>query len=79
MEKLHMQVSEIDSLPYYELEYTIEYYQEILEERNKEEQKQQKEQESKYNLGSYKNPAASLPKYKMPTAPQLRMPSMPHY
>ena len=58
-----MQVSEIDNMPYYELEYTIEYYQEMIEERNKEEQKQQKEQEGKYNVNQYRNVAKNnMPK-----------------
>lgn len=75
-----MQVSEIDMMPFYELEYTIEYYQEIIEERNKEEQKQQKEQESKYNVDSYKNSAKKMQNYKPSMTPHgFKMPSMPKF
>lgn len=80
-----MQVSEIDALPYYELEYTIEYYQEILEERNKEEQKQQKEQEEKYNVGKYQKNANAVSKNMSNYRPSMgsngkfRMPSMPRF
>lgn len=71
-----MQVSEIDNLPYYELEYTIEYYQEILEERNKEEEKQNKDLEGKYNINQYKN-VGNMSKFKMPSMPNVKMPSIP--
>lgn len=79
-----MQVSEIDNMPYYELEYTIEYYQEILDERNKEEQKQQKAQEDKYNIGQYQKQAKSMSnmsnyKPSMGTGGKFRMPSMPKF
>jgi hypothetical protein len=32
MEKLHVQPTELDMLPYYEFEYTLELYNEIIKE-----------------------------------------------
>lgn len=85
MEKLHLQPSEIDNMPYYELEYTIEYYQEILEERNKEEEKQQRAQEDKYNVGQYNrnvnNISRNMSNFKPLTSSggKFKMPSMPKF
>ena len=39
MEKLHVQPSEIDRLPYYEYEFTISIYNDIVKERNEKEGK----------------------------------------
>ena len=39
MEKLHIQPSELDMLPFYEYEYTIEMYNDIMKERNDKEEK----------------------------------------
>ena len=76
-----MQVSEIDNMPYYELEYTLEYYQEILEERDKEQNKQQKAQEEKYNIGQYQKQARSMSNMSnfkpSMSGGKFRMPSMP--
>ena len=52
MEKLNMQLSEIDSMPYYEYEYTLMYYNEILEDRKEAEKKNSKDYGDKYNVDS---------------------------
>lgn len=75
-----MQVSEIDNMPFYELEYTAEYYQEIIEERNKEQEKQQKDQEGKYNIDSYRKTANNIQRYKPAMTPgNFKIPSFPKF
>lgn len=64
MEKLHVQPSELDSLPYYEFEYMTEIYNEIVTERNAEEEKKNSEIEDKYS-SKYK-PSTQVSKMKMP-------------
>tara|TARA_R110001592_G_scaffold120545_1_gene324914 strand:- start:8253 stop:8468 length:216 start_codon:yes stop_codon:yes gene_type:complete len=69
MEKLHMQPSEIDSLPFYEYEYTVEIFNDILKERKDSELKNQGEA-NKYNTSSmkpnYKHPNIKMPNLKLP-------------
>ena len=58
MEKLHISPSEIDSMPYYEYEYTLFYYNEILEERQEAEKKNSKDYGDKYNVDSMQKKSA---------------------
>jgi hypothetical protein len=67
MEKLHIQPSEIDILPYYEFEYTVEIYNDIIKERNEAEKENNDQLEDKYK-SNFKVPN-SLPK-----VPNFRMP-----
>lgn len=71
MEKLHVQPTELDMLPYYEYEYTVELYNDIVKERNEEDRKQNREAEDKYNVsGMQKN----MSSYKSPSMPKISMP-----
>jgi hypothetical protein len=75
MEKLHVQPTELDMLPYYEYEYTVEIYNDIVKERNDEEKKQNKEAEDKYNVnGMQKNASKNMANYKNPSMPKISMP-----
>jgi len=75
MEKLHVQPSELDRLPYYELEYTIEEYNEILKERNEKSDKSAGAEMDKYNAGSMMSKAqSSLKGVKTPNMPSIRLP-----
>ncbi len=75
MEKLHVQPSELDMLPYYEYEYTVEIYNDIVKERNDEEKKQNKNSEDKYNLsGMQRNMTKGTAGYKNPSMPKISMP-----
>jgi hypothetical protein len=77
MEKLHVQPSELDRLPYYELEYTIEEYNEILKERNEKSDKSTGAEMDKYNVGNMMSKAqSSLKAPKMPSMPSIRMPKL---
>ena len=51
LEKLHLQPSELDLLPYYEYEYTLEMFNDIIKERNDQETKNNREMEDKYSIG----------------------------
>lgn len=75
MEKLHVQPSELDMLPYYEYEYTVELYNDIVKERNEEEKKQNQASEDKYNIGGMqKNMSRNMSAYKNPSLPKISMP-----
>ncbi len=75
MEKLHVQPTELDVLPYYEYEYTVEIYNDIVKERNDEEKKQNQGMEDKYNVsGMQKNMNKNMTGYKNPTMPKISMP-----
>lgn len=75
MEKLHIQPTELDMLPYYEYEYTVEIYNDIVKERNDEEKKQNQSMEDKYNMnGMQKNMSKNMAGYKNPTMPKVSMP-----
>jgi hypothetical protein len=71
MEKLHVQPSELDRLPYYELEYTVSAYNEILDERNRKEEENTKKDHDKYNMDSVKS---SMTKFSSPKMPSIKMP-----
>jgi hypothetical protein len=73
LEKLHLQPSELDLLPFYEYEYTLEIFNDLLKERNKQEQENTRDTQDKYNMdGVSANAQKSMSQYKMP-----KMPSMP--
>jgi hypothetical protein len=75
MEKLHVQPSELDMLPYYEYEYTLEIYNDIVKERNEEEKKQNRDAEDKYNVsGMQNNMSKGMSSYKTPSMPKISMP-----
>lgn len=76
MEKLHVQPSELDRLPYYELEYTIDEYNQILKDRN-ENSNTQPADVDKYNAGNLMSRAqSSLKNFKAPKMPTIKLPSM---
>lgn len=75
MEKLHIQPTELDMLPYYEYEYTVEIYNDIIKERNDEEKKQNASAEDKYNVnGMQKNMSKNMSNYKNTSMPKISMP-----
>jgi hypothetical protein len=75
MEKLHVQPTELDMLPYYEYEYTVEIFNDIVKERNDEEKKQNRDTEDKYNVsGMQKNMSRNMTGYKNPSMPKISMP-----
>jgi hypothetical protein len=77
MEKLHVQPSELDMLPYYEYEFTVDLYNDIVKERNDEEKKQNQSTEDKYNMnGMQRNMNRSMPSYKNPSVPKISMPRL---
>lgn len=77
MEKLHIQPSELDRLPYYELEYTIEEYNEILKERNEKSDKSTNAEMDKYNVGNMVSKAqSSFRAPKMSNMPSIKMPRL---
>jgi hypothetical protein len=74
LEKLHLQPSELDLLPFYEYEYTLEIFNDLLKERNKQEQENTRDSQDKYNMDGMKASAQkSMSSYKMPnmTMPKL--------
>jgi len=77
LEKLHLQPSELDLLPYYEYEYTLEMFNEIIKERNDQETKNNREMEDKYNIGSMQSQAKkNMGQYKAPSMPKISMPKL---
>lgn len=75
MEKLHVQPSELDMLPYYEYEYMVEIYNDIIKERNNEEKKQSQSAEDKYNVSSaQRSMNKNAQSYKTPSVPKFNMP-----
>lgn len=71
MEKLHIQPSEIEKLPYYEFEYTVEIYNDIMKERNEEEKKQSQATQDNYDINKMQKKMSS---YKQPSMPKISMP-----
>ena len=65
MEKLHMQPSEIDRLPYYEYEYTVSLYNDMLKDRKNNEDNLYDKERDKYNVNDLKN--QSIRGIKMPS------------
>jgi|TARA_R100000655_G_C2956056_1_gene188086 hypothetical protein len=77
MEKLHIQPSELDLLPFYEYEYTLEIYNDLLKERNKKEEQQTQDASDKYNIEGMKSQAnRTMKSVKAPSMPQIRMPKL---
>ena len=77
MEKLHIQPSELDLLPFYEYEYTLEIYNDLLKERNKKEEQQTQETSDKYNMDGLKGQAnRSMKSVKAPSMPKINMPRL---
>ena len=77
LEKLHLQPSELDLLPYYEYEYTLEMFNEIIKERNDQETKNNRELEDKYNIGNMQSQAKkNMGQYKAPSMPKISMPKL---
>ena len=77
MEKLHIQPTELDLLPFYEYEYTLEIYNDLLKDRNKQEQQQTQEASDKYNMDGLKSQAnRQMQSVKAPSMPKIRMPKL---
>ena len=77
LEKLHLQPSELDLLPYYEYEYTLEMFNEIIKERNDQETKNNREMEDKYNIVNMQSQAKkNMSQYKAPSMPKISMPKL---
>ena len=77
MEKLHLQPTELDLLPFYEYEYTLEIYNDLLKDRNKQEQQQTQEASDKYNMDGLKSQAnRQMQSVKAPSMPQIKMPKL---
>jgi hypothetical protein len=75
MEKLHVQPTELDMLPFYEYEYTLEIYNDIVKERNDEEKRSSSSYEDKYKPNSMQKTAQKqMSSYKMPSMPSISMP-----
>jgi|TARA_B100001564_G_C20172975_1_gene460553 hypothetical protein len=77
MEKLHLQPTELDLLPFYEYEYTLEIYNDLLKDRNKQEQQQTQEASDKYNMDGLKSQAnRQMQSVKAPSMPKIKMPKL---
>ena len=80
MEKLNVQPSELDRLPYYELEYTVSIYNDILKERNDKEKGSHDAEMDKYNMDGLTRSAGKMMKGagapKMPSMPSIKMPKI---
>ena len=77
MEKLHVQPSELDALPYYELEYMVSIYNDILKERNDKDKDSHNAETDKYNMdGMTRNTNRLLNSSSMPKMPSIKMPKI---
>tara|TARA_R100000908_G_scaffold63382_1_gene44329 strand:- start:71 stop:304 length:234 start_codon:yes stop_codon:yes gene_type:complete len=77
MEKLHIQPTELDLLPFYEYEYTLEIYNDLLKDRNKKEEQQTQDASDKYNMDGLKSQAnRQMQSVKAPSMPKIRMPKL---
>lgn len=74
MEKLHMQPSEIDWLPYYEYEYTISIYNDIIKERKEKESETYDKERDKYNINGMQK--GMQKNFKTPNMPSIKMPKL---
>lgn len=76
MEKLHLQPSELDLLPFYEYEYTLEMFNEIIKDRNDDEKKQTSSYDDQYKSmsGMQNKMSKSMSSYKTPSMPKISMP-----
>lgn len=80
MEKLHVQPSELDRLPYYEFEYVVSIYNDILKERNDKEKDSHNVEADKYNMADMSKTAGNMLKGqstpRMPSMPSIKMPKL---
>tara|TARA_R110000796_G_scaffold73380_3_gene165132 strand:- start:4000 stop:4239 length:240 start_codon:yes stop_codon:yes gene_type:complete len=77
LEKLHLQPSELDLLPFYEYEYTLEIFNDLLKDRNDQEQQNTRDTQDKYNMDGMKSQAQkNISSYKMPALPNMSMPKL---
>ena len=80
LEKLHLQPTELDLLPFYEYEFTLEIYNDLLKERNKQEQQQTQDEKDKYNMdnmaGQAKRQMSNVKVPNMPSMPKISMPKL---
>ena len=75
LEKLHLQPSELDLLPFYEYEYTLEMFNEILKDRNDEDKQNTQSYSDKYNTDSMtKSMNNQMSSFKTPSMPKISMP-----
>lgn len=75
MEKLHVQPSELDALPYYEYEYMVSIYNDILKERKDSEDKNYSTERDKYNIGDMNKQAQrQIGSFKAPKSPRITLP-----
>jgi len=74
MEKLHMQPSEIDWLPYYEYEFTISIYNDIIKERKEKEGETYDKERDKYNISGMQKGMQN--NFKTPKMPSIKMPKL---
>jgi hypothetical protein len=77
MEKLHIQPTELDMLPYYEYEYTISIYNDLIKDRKSDEDQSYAKESDKYNIngmqGQMKRNMGSM---KTPSMPSIKIPKM---
>jgi len=69
MEKLHIQPSELDALPYFEFEYIVSIYNDILKERKGQEADSYEAERDKYNM-------KGMSGMKMPKMPSIKIPKL---
>ena len=79
MEKLHIQPSQLDMLPYYEYEYTVEIYNDIMKERNDEESKQYAQNDPSSMKSDMDKNYKSFKQPKMPKMPKMPKISAPKF
>lgn len=77
MEKLHVQPSELDMLPFYEFQFMVSIYNDILKERKDIEEKNTNTERDKYNIGDLKRQSQrQLGSFKQPSIPKINLPKM---
>jgi len=77
MEKLHIQPSELDRLPYFEFEYIVSIYNDILKDRKNNESTTYETERDKYNMNSLSRSAnTQLSGAKLPKMPSIKLPKI---
>jgi hypothetical protein len=77
MEKLHVQPSELDALPYYEYEYTISDYSDLVKERKENEDQSYAKESDKYNIDNMQGQIKrSMGSMKPPSMPSIKVPKI---
>lgn len=84
MEKLHLQPSELDLMPYYEFEFTVSIYNDLIKSRKDDEDQTYDKERDKYsmdgmkgqmkNFGKNSNLGSSLGKLRTPSMPSIKVP-----